>query len=79
MKKRLFLLWTVAVLMVALFLFLAYRLWLAPTRILVVNALPSQQADLVLNNDSRHIKVTCIDTEDLHRLMRWCSTAAIST
>ena len=66
--KRFFLFGSAAVVLAALLLFLAYNQWLAPTRILVVNALPSQQADFVLNNDSRHIKVTNIATEELERL-----------
>lgn len=38
---------------------------MAPTRILIVNPLPAQAADIVLNNDSRNIEVTCIQTENL--------------
>jgi len=45
-----------------------YRYWLAPTRILIVNALKAQQADIVLSNDSRHIQVDCIDAEDMGSL-----------
>ncbi|MDE6826673.1 MAG: cobaltochelatase subunit CobN [Paramuribaculum sp.] len=36
-----------------------YNTWFRPTRILVVNPLPAQAAEIVLNNDSRHIKVEC--------------------
>ena len=46
----------------------AYRQWLSPTRILVVNALKVQQADIVLSNDSRHIQVDCVDTEEMGSL-----------
>ena len=46
----------------------AYCQWLLPTRILVVNALESQQADIVLSNDSRHIQVDCVETEDMGSL-----------
>ena len=45
-----------------------YRHFLAPTHILVVNALEAQQADLVLNNDSRHIDITCVDAEQMGSL-----------
>ena len=45
-----------------------YRHFMAPTRILVVNALEAQQADFVLNNDSRHIDVSCVDAEQMERL-----------
>ena len=38
---------------------LVYQLWFSQVRILVVNALPSQESDLVLDNDSRWIKVVC--------------------
>ena len=46
----------------------AYARWLAPTRILVVNALPAQQADIVLSNSSARIKVTCVDAEAMKSL-----------
>ena len=39
--------------------------WMSPTRILVVNALKAQQADIAMSNDSRHIKVDCVDTDEL--------------
>ena len=45
-----------------------YRQFMAPTRILVVNALEAQQADFVLNNDSRHIDVSCVDADKMERL-----------
>ena len=45
-----------------------YCHYLAPTRIVVVNALKAQQADIVLNNDSRHIEVACVDAEDMDDL-----------
>ena len=45
-----------------------YRQFMAPTRILVVNALEAQQADFVLNNDSRHIDVSCVDADEMERL-----------
>ncbi len=47
---------------------IAWNLWLRPTRILVVNALESQQADIVLSNDSRHIAVTCVEAEQMGAL-----------
>lgn len=45
-----------------------YRQFMAPTRILVVNALEAQQADFVLNNDLRHIDVDCVDADEMERL-----------
>lgn len=48
--------------------YLVYAHWLAPTRILVVNALEAQQADFVLNNDSRHIQVECVDAGEMKSL-----------
>lgn len=45
-----------------------YRQFMVPTRILVVNALEAQQADFVLNNDSRHIDVDCVDADEMERL-----------
>ncbi len=43
---------------------LAYQIWLRPTKILVVNPLPAQAAEIVLNNDSRHITVECSSMEE---------------
>jgi len=48
--------------------FTAYRYWLAPTRILIVNPLPAQAADIALNNDSRHIEVKCVRMEEVKEL-----------
>lgn len=45
--------------------FAAYSYLLAPTRILVVNPLPQQAADIVLSNGSKHIKVTTVAKEDV--------------
>ena len=45
-----------------------YNRWLRPTHILVVNALESQQAGIVLSNDSRHIIVDCVDADQLASL-----------
>ena len=45
-----------------------YSRFMAPTRILVVNALKAQQADITLNNDSRHIQVECVEAEDMGSL-----------
>ena len=48
--------------------YVVYRQFMAPTRILVVNALEAQQADFVLNNDSRHISVSCVDADQMASL-----------
>lgn len=45
-----------------------YSRFMAPTRILVVNALKAQQADITLNNDSRHIQVECVEAEEMGSL-----------
>lgn len=45
-----------------------YRHYMMPTRILIVNALKAQQADFTLNNDSRHIDVTCIDADEMQQI-----------
>lgn len=51
----------------AAFIFhLIYSHWFQPTRILVVNPLPAQAAEITLNNDSRSIKVRCVGMEDAH-------------
>ncbi|MDD4114444.1 MAG: cobaltochelatase subunit CobN [Massilibacteroides sp.] len=41
-----------------------YQYWFSPTQILIVNPLPAQAADIILNNDSQHIHVTCLPTEE---------------
>lgn len=41
-----------------------YTLWFRPVTILVVNALPAQEADIVLNNDCRNIEVVCRSMEN---------------
>ena len=46
----------------------AYRHFMAPTRILVVNALKAQQADIVLSNDHPQIKVDCVEAEEMGSL-----------
>lgn len=48
--------------------YVGYCHFLAPTHILVVNALEALQADFTLNNDSRHIKVSCVSADDMASL-----------
>ena len=48
--------------------FVAYRHFMAPTRIIVVNALKAQQADIVLSNDHPQIKVDCVEAEEMESL-----------
>lgn len=43
---------------------ISYKVWFAPTRILVVNPLPAQAAEITLNNESRNIKVICVSMEE---------------
>ena len=48
--------------------YVAYRHFMAPTRIIVVNALKTQQADIVLSNDHPQIKVDCVEAEEMGSL-----------
>ena len=48
--------------------YVAYHHFLAPTRIIVVNALKAQQADIVLSNDHPNIKVDCVEAEQMGNL-----------
>ena len=57
-----------AIALMAVGAFFSYRHYMAPTRILVVNALRTQQADIVTSNDSRHIKVKCVEAEQMEDL-----------
>jgi cobaltochelatase CobN len=50
--------------LIALFI-VGYAYWYAPTRILIVNTRLAPAADITLNNDSRHIRVTCLPTEEV--------------
>lgn len=63
MRKSLVILCLLAILVAGMYAI--YRHYMAPTRILVVNALEAQQADFVLNNDSRHIEVTCMEADEM--------------
>ena len=49
-------------------LFYLFTCYLSPTRIIVVNALKAQQADLVLSNDHPQIKVDCVEAEEMESL-----------
>lgn len=53
-------------LMLALISVFAYRQWLRPTRILVVNPLPAQAAEISFNNESDKIEVECETMEEAH-------------
>ena len=66
MRKKLSL--TIIFVLLAVGGYAVYRHFMAPTRILVVNALEAQQADFVLNNDSRHIDVSCVDADQMTSL-----------
>ena len=46
----------------------AYCHFMAPTHIIVVNALKAQQADIVLSNDNPHIEVDCVEAEEMNSL-----------
>ena len=48
--------------------YLAHRHFMAPTRIIVVNALKAQQADIVLSNDHPQIKVDCVEADEMGSL-----------
>ena len=66
-KKRLgIFLGSIALLIVCSFA--AYQYWLAPTRILIINATLAQAADIALNNDCARIEVNCIKKEDVKDL-----------
>lgn len=62
-NKRIGILCLVAVLFLLLTIWVSIYFF-APTRILIVNPLPAQAADISLNNDSRFIAVECVSTEE---------------
>lgn len=65
MKKKAWI-WAIAgLLFLAGIIRAAYDIWFAPTRILVVNALPAREADLHINNTGTHVSLTCKSPEDI--------------
>lgn len=67
-KKNLYSIIAGSCVLLAILLLVAYSYWLAPTRILIVNPLPAQAADIALNNDCGRIKVKCIKMEEVEDL-----------
>ncbi len=65
-RKILTIVISIAVLAVAGFA--VYRQYMVPTHIIVVNALKTQQADIILCNDHPQIKVDCVDVEEMGSL-----------
>lgn len=63
-KKRILYASIIALLSVFAGLYLIYQCWFSPTRILIVNMLPAQAADITLSNNSRNISITCLTTEE---------------
>lgn len=43
-----------------------YNRWFSSTKILVVNSLPAQEAEIRLNNTNKHIDVTCLPMTEAH-------------
>ena len=77
MKRKLFgwskrrkgiILFLSGVILFTFLLFYLYTFYIAPTRIIVVNALKTQQADIVLSNDHSQIKVDCVEAEEMGSL-----------
>lgn len=64
MKKQTLIIFIALCIVAASAFFFVYCHWLKPTRILVINPLPAQAAEILLNNDSRHIDVECIGMEE---------------
>ncbi len=71
MKKRIILLLLAAAVALTVAAVVLFRTLFAPTRIAVINATEIQAADWVLNNDCRHIRVTCIDRDSIPNLSRY--------
>lgn len=65
MKRKIGILFTVGVALLVMVSYFVWHRWMSPTRILIVNPLPSQAADIALNNDCADIRVTCIPMEEL--------------
>lgn len=65
MKRKTGILFTVGVALLVMVSYFVWHRWMSPTRILIVNPLPSQAADIALNNDCADIRVTCIPMEEL--------------
>lgn len=55
--------WGLAIILMGIVCYGGYCIGLRPTRILVVNAMKAQAADIVVSNDTRNIDVTCVDND----------------
>lgn len=65
MKKKKAWIWAIALIAVLAIAGVVYSYFYSPTRVLVVNALPSQEADIALNNDCPSIKVDFVQPDEM--------------
>lgn len=71
MKKKQTLTLVALCILTVVIAFFFYCHWFNPTRILVVNPLPAQAAEIQLNNDSRNIDVECTGMENAHDFSKY--------
>lgn len=64
--KRIY--WIILLIILGIIGYIGYCVGLRPTRILVVNAMKTQAADISLSNDTKQIKVKCIEADEMKRL-----------
>lgn len=55
-----------SIILVGVIVIVAYTIWCRPTKILIVNPLPAQAAEISLNNVSKHIKVISVPMEEAY-------------
>ena len=65
MKKKTGIILTIGMALLLMASYFVWHRWMSPTRILIVNPMISQAADIALNNDCKDIRVTCIRKEEL--------------
>ena len=64
--KRIY--WIILLIILGIIGYIGYCVGLRPTRILVVNAMKTQAADISLSNDTKQIKVKCIAADEMKKL-----------
>lgn len=63
-KRSVYILTCGGIILLIVSLWMAYRSWLMPTKVLIVNSLPVQAADIALNNDCSCIDVDFVSKEE---------------
>lgn len=63
-KRSIYKITCASIILLSIGMWLAYKSWLIPTKVLIVNALPVQAADIALNNDCSSIDIDFASKEE---------------